>query len=197
VSALAGEVIPLGARYRVLLPTRPRRDAALRFLAGISPDSKSVGASLRLLRESAGGRVAIAFEDGGLLQWLDAWHNAVLPADFHAAEAVRQARRRARGIFAALGQDPDAVVNRPVDELSLLETRLVGFVKAMLLEPDLLVLDCLFERLGFEEQRRVRTWIEYCQARYPMRRMLYLGLAEVAAGLLEGFAEMSAGGDQA
>jgi hypothetical protein len=30
-----------------------------------------------------------------------------------------------------------------------------------------------------------------------MRRMLYLGLAEVAAGLLEGFAEMSAGGDQA
>ena len=189
MSGVAGkEVVPLGARYRLLVPTRPGRDAILRFLAGI--DAQGGDAVLGELHQAARGRVAIAFEDGGLLQWLNAWHNAVLPADFHAAEAVRQARRRARGIFAALGQDPDAVAKRPVEDLSLFEARLVGFVKAMLLEPDLLVLDCLFERLGHEEQRQVRGWIDYCQARYPLRRMLYLGLTEVNADLLAGFQAM-------
>lgn len=183
------EVIPMGARYRMLIPTRPQRDATLRFLAGVGDHQPTP--ALRTLREAAGGRVAIAFEDGGLLQWLDAWQNAVLPADFHAAEAVRQARRRARGIFAALGQDPDAIATRPVEDLSLFEARLVGFVKAMLLEPDLLVLDCLFERLGHEEQRQVRAWIDYCRARYPMRRMLYLGLTGVADALMEGFQELN------
>lgn len=193
-----GEAVPLGARYYLLVPARPRRDAILRFLAGIADapyeERDEAGAdSLRALRQAAQGRVAIAFEDGGLLQWLDAWHNAVLPADFHAADAVRQARRRARGIFTALGQDPDAVAMRPVEDLSLFEARLVGFVKAMLLEPDLLVLDGLFERLGHEEQRKVRSWIDYCQARYPMRRMLYLGLTEVGAELLAGFGPLLIG----
>ena len=188
------QFIPLGVRCRLVVPTRPQRDATLRFLAGVDaqPPAGEAEAGLRLLREAARGRIAIAFEDGGLLQWLDAWHNAVLPADFHAAEAVRQARRRARGILAALGHDPDAVSRWAVDDLSLLETRLVGFVKAMLLEPDLLVLDGLFERLGAEEQRQVQRWIDYCRARYPLRRMLYLGLSEVGAGLLAGFVPLSA-----
>ncbi len=182
--------VPLGARYRVLVPTRPRRDALLRFFAGLTGQAEDP--RLLVLREAVHGRVAIAFEDGGLLQWLDAWHNAVLPANYHAAESVRQARRRARGIFAALGQDPDAIAGKPIDELSLLQARLVGFVKAMLLEPGLLVLDCLFERLGFEEQRQVAGWIEYCRKRYPMRRMLYVGLTQASAALLDGFEELDA-----
>ena len=188
--AVQHEVVPLGARYRVLVPTRPRRDAMLRFLAGLAGEADDP--RLLLLREAAQRRVAIAFEDGGLLQWLDAWHNAVLPANYHAAENVRQARRRARGIFAALGQDPDAIAGKPVDELSLLQARLVGFVKAMLLEPGLLVLDGLFERLGSDEQRQVAAWIEYCRNRYPMRRMLYVGLTEVSPALLAGFEELDA-----
>jgi len=181
-------MISLGARYQLLMPTRASRDLALQFLCGITHQSPIP--ALRALREACAGKVAIAFEHGGLLQWLDAWQNTVLPADFHAAESVRQARRRARGILAALGQDPDVLADKAADELSLLETRLVGFVKAMLLEPQLLVLDGLFERLGFEEAREVRRWIDYCTERYPFRRMLYLGLSEVAPELLAGFSPL-------
>jgi len=181
-------MIAFGAKYKLIAPTRPRRDALLRFLSGLSTEEQDPG--VRLLRETAERKVAIAFEEGGLLQWLDAWQNAVMPADFHAAEAVRQARRRARGIFAALGHDADEIADKTVDDLTLFEARLVGFVKAMLLEPDLLVLDCLFERLGFEECRQVRRWIDYCAQRYPLRRMLYVGLSDVDSKLLDGFEEL-------
>ena len=181
-------MIPLGAQYKLVVPTRPRRDALLRYLSGLSVEEQDP--AVRLLRETAERNVAIAFEEGGLLQWLDAWQNAVMPADFHAAEAVRSARRRARGIFAALGHDADDIAEKTVDDLTLFEARLVGFVKAMLLEPQLLVLDCLFERLGFEECRAVRRWIDYCAQRYPLRRMLYIGLSEVSPELLAGFSPL-------
>ena len=188
---MSARAIPLWGEYRVFAPTRAGRDAMLRFLAGVA-GAEGVDEALQALREAAHGRVAIAFEDGGLLQWLDAWQNAILPADYHAREAVRQAERRARGLFAAFGRDPDSLAGRPIGELSLLEARLVGFVKAMLLEPELLVLDCLFERLGSDECREVRRWIDYWRARYPLRRVLYVGLAEPAEGLLAGFAPLEA-----
>ena len=182
-AALGGAVVPLGARYRLLAPARPYRDAVLRYLAGLDAEPPQDGAApkLRELRQAAGGRVAIAFEDGGLLQWLDPWQNAILPADFHALEKLRPARRRARGIFAALGHDPDVLAGRPVGGLSLLESRLVGFVKAMLMEADLLVLDGLHERLGPEEQQQVSGWIRLFRHRYPLRCLLYVGLHEEPA----------------
>jgi ABC-type lipoprotein export system ATPase subunit len=191
MSAILEAVLPLGARYRMTAPTRPYRDHVLRYLSGLEDTPPEDGAAprLRALREAAEGRIAIAFEDGGLLQWLDAWQNAVLPADFHAAEAPLPARRRARGIFAALGQDPDRLAGRPVSALTLFEARLVGFVKAMLMEADLLVLDGLLERLGGEEQRQVAQWIALFRSRYPLRRLLYVGLHDPGAAL-EGFAAL-------
>jgi ABC-type multidrug transport system ATPase subunit len=191
-AVLENAVIPLGACYRMLAPTRPYRDAVLRFLAGVDaapPQDEKVAPRLLTLREAAQGSVAIAFDDGGLLQWLDAWQNAVLPSDFR-AEQVREGRRRARGIFAALGQDPDRLAGRAVADLSLFETRLVGFVKAMLLEADLLVLDGLLERLGLAEQRQVCGWIDLYRRRYPLRRTLYLGLHAVDG--LDGFVDLEA-----
>lgn len=185
-ATLERDALGLGACCRLLAPTRPYRDAVLRYLAGLDaePPRDAAAPRLRQLREAAGGRCAIAFEDGGLLQWLDAWQNAILPADFHAREKLRAARRRARGIFAALGQDPDRLAGRPVEALSLLEARLVGFVKAMLLESEVLVLDGLYERLGGEERSRVSGWVALFRERYPLRRVLYLALhdaPEVAA----------------
>ena len=180
----------LGAKLSLFVPTRPRRDALVRFLSGVSQQEDDP--AIRALREAARGSVAVAFEDGGLLQWLDAWQNTVLPADFRASEPSRQARQRARGILAALGHGAEAIARQAPEELSLLEARLVGFVKAMLLEPQLLVLDGLFERLGPQECREVRRWIDYCAERYPLRRMLYVGLSEVQPALLAGFEPLGA-----
>jgi ABC-type lipoprotein export system ATPase subunit len=167
------------ARVRLTVPTRPARDAVLAYLTGLQPayEGPAVNA-LAELRRASRGRVAVAFEDGGLLQSLDAWGNTLLPVSYHAAEEAPAATRRAKGILAALGRRPEEFIGRHGSALTLHERRLVGFVRAMLVEPELLVLDRLFEDLGREERQSIAACIELFASRYPLRRMLYVGFAE-------------------
>ncbi len=187
-----------GTRQKLTAPTRPDRDSLLRFLTGVDAEltgcwtGAAIAQALSRLRRAAHGRVAVACEDGALLQWLDAWENTLLPVYFDPRGEEQVARWRARGVIASLAGAQDAFDGRSVGELSLFETRLAGFVKAMLVEPELLVLDCLFERLGYEEQRRARGFIELFERRYPMRSMLYVGLADADPGLLPGFVPLDA-----
>ncbi|MEA3195542.1 MAG: putative transport system ATP-binding protein [Betaproteobacteria bacterium] len=167
-------------RLRLTVPTRPARDAVLAFLTGLEPNfSGPLADALTELRDSSGNNVAIAFEDGGLLQSLDTWANTMLPVAYHAAGERHAAERRARGILAALGRRPEEFIGRPASALSLYERRLAGFVRAMLVEPGLLVLDRLFEELGRDERQGIAACIELFGRRYPLRRMLYLGFSDV------------------
>jgi ABC-type multidrug transport system ATPase subunit len=170
----------MGSRFRLTVPTRPARDAVLAYLTGLQPayEGPAIGALAELLRVSS-GNVAVAFEDGGLLQSLDAWSNTLLPVSYHAPEEAASAERRARGILAALGRTPEDFIGRPGSSLSLYERRLLGFVRAMLVEPELLVLDRLFEELGREERQGISACVDLFGLRYPLRRMLYLGLSDV------------------
>jgi predicted ABC-type transport system involved in lysophospholipase L1 biosynthesis ATPase subunit len=189
-----------GYAFQVAAPTRPARDALLAYLTGLDEELGGVwkearharaGAQFSRLRAASAGQVAIAFEDGGLLRSLDAWQNALLPVAFHAAQELDVAAWRARGILAVFGHRPEDFAGRWEADLSLYERRLLGFVKAMLLEPQLLVIDRLFEDLGFEEQRSIAGWLGLFRSRYPLRRMLYVGLTEAAPGLLAGFAPLA------
>jgi ABC-type multidrug transport system ATPase subunit len=169
-----------GRHLRLTVPTRPARDALLAYLTGLEAGYAGPGlAALAELRDASRRSVAIAFEDGGLLQSLDAWQNALLPVSYHAAGEVEVAVRRAHAILAALGRRPDEFVGRAGSSLSLYERRLAGFVRAMLVEPELLVLDRLFEELGREERRGIAACLDLFAARYPLRRMLYVGFSEV------------------
>lgn len=169
-----------GTRFQLIVPSRPARDAALAFLTGLEPDyAGAMTPALAALREASGNSVAVAFEDGGLLQSLDAWGNALLPVMYHAAGEAAQAERRARGVLAALGRKPMEFAGLPGGSLTLYERRLLGFVRAMLVEPQLLVLDRLFEDLGADERRGIVECIELFGRRYPLRRMLYVGFTDV------------------
>lgn len=169
-----------GAWLRMTVPTRPARDAVLAFLTGLDTDYDGpLAGRLASLKDSSKNDVAIAFEDGGLLQSLDAWGNTLLPVAYHAAEEAPAAERRARGILAALGRKPEEFVGRAAGSLTLYERRLAGFVRAMLVEPQLLVLDRLFEELGREERQGIAACIDLFGLRYPLRRMLYVGFSEV------------------
>jgi len=169
-----------GTRLRLTVPTRPARDAVLAFLTGLEASyGGPFAGALTELRDAAESNVAIAFEDGGLLQSLDAWQNTLLPVAYHAAHEVDVAVRRAHAIFAALGRRPAEFIGRPGNSLSLYDRRFAGFVRAMLVEPELLVLDRLFEELGRDERQGIAACIDLFGSRYPLRRVLYLGLSEV------------------
>ena len=170
----------MSARLRLTVPTRPAREAVLAFLTGLeaSYDGPFAGA-LTQLRDSSKNKVAIAFEDGGLLQSLDAWSNTLLPVAYHQSGETHAAERRAQGILASVGRRPEDFKGRPGSSLTLYERRLAGFIRAKLVEPELLVLDRLFEELGSEERRGIAACIDLFGLRYPLRRMLYVGFADV------------------
>lgn len=189
--------IPLGTSFSLVAAKRPDRDALLHYLTGLDDylpscwAESAIGATLRALREMSGARVAVAAEDGGMLQMLDGWKNIVLPLYYDSPAAAASAELRAELILQALGEGAAAFRGRPVAALSLYEQRLAGFVKAMLVEPQLLVLDGLHERLGSAEQRQVSAWIDLFRRRYPLRRVLYVGLTVLRdPDLLQGFAPL-------
>jgi ABC-type uncharacterized transport system YnjBCD ATPase subunit len=191
--------IRLGASFSLIAPKRPDRDALIQYLSGLSDEippcwaDTAVGSALHDLREASAAHVAVAAEDGALLQWLDSWNNIVLPLYYESPDAAAAAEQRAEAILLALGETSEIFRGRPVAALSLYEQRLAGFLKAMLVEPQLLVLDGLHERLGRAEQRQVTAWIELFSRRYPLRRMLYVGLAAIGEPqLLPGFAPLDA-----
>lgn len=189
--------IPLGTSLSLVAGTRPDRDALLHFLTGLEDElppcwaQSPIGATLCALREVSGAQVAVAAEDGGMLQWLDSWNNIVLPLYYDSPAVAAAAEQRAEAILLALGEDAEIFRSRPVATLSLYQQRLAGFVKAMLVEPQLLVLDALYERLGAAEQQQVTAWITLFRRRYPLRRMLYVGLTVLHdPELLPGFAPL-------
>jgi ABC-type uncharacterized transport system YnjBCD ATPase subunit len=115
--------------------------------------------------------------DGGLLNHLSVWQNLCLPLQYHALD-TNHLKEDAALIFILCGVDkanlPRLMENYP-DDLSLYEKRLVGFVRALLIEPSFLVLDNIFEGLSTLEKVQVSRWENVFKIRFPFRVLLYCG----------------------
>ena len=112
--------------------------------------------------------------DGGLMSHLSVWKNLCLPLEYHAQD-VRHVAEDASLLFALCGEDkislPRLMESYP-DTLSNYEKRLVGFVRALLLEPDVLVLDDVFDGLSDREKENALQWEKVFRLRFPFRVLL-------------------------
>jgi len=124
--------------------------------------------------------------DGGLMSHLNVWKNLTLPLEYHARD-VRHAAEDASLLFALCGEDktnlPRLMESYP-DTLSLYEKRLVGFVRALLLEPEVLVLDDVFDGLSTVDKEKALQWEKVFRWRFPFRVLLYRGEEEMMLGEL-------------
>lgn len=125
--------------------------------------------------------------DGGLLSHLSVWKNLVLPLEYRARD-VGHAAEDASLLFMLCGEDeaglPRLMASYP-DDLSLYERRLVGFVRALLLEPEVLVLDEVFDGLAAAEKEKALHWMQVFRLRFPFRVLLYRGPEDAALNDLE------------
>lgn len=115
--------------------------------------------------------------DGGLMSHLSVWNNLLLPLEYRARD-VRHAAEDAKLLFVLCGEDRAALprlLKRYPDALSLYERRLVGFVRALLLEPEVLVLDGTFDGLAAAEKEKALRWMQVFRLRFPFRVLLYRG----------------------
>lgn len=124
--------------------------------------------------------------DGGLMSHLNVQENLSLPLEYHALD-IRHAAEDAALLFELCGEDrtdlPKLMESYP-DTLSMYENRLVGFVRALLLEPEILVLDNVFDGLSTREKEKALQWESAFRLRFPFRVLLYRGQEEMMSGEL-------------
>jgi ABC-type molybdate transport system ATPase subunit len=128
------------------------------------------------------GEVSLAFpkilcadRDGGLLGHLTVWKNLTLPLEYHALD-MRHVAEDAVLLFTLCGEENVSdLLKRYPDSLSLYEKRLVGFVRALLLEPDVLVLEDVLEGLSDVDKKKTLNWEAVFRLRFPFRTVLHRG----------------------
>lgn len=123
--------------------------------------------------------------EGGLLSHLTVRRNLLLLLEYHGRDATH-AEEDAAMLLVLCGEDEaslNGLMERYPDSLSLYERRLVGFVRALLVEPETLVMEDIFEGISADEKARAMRWPEVFRLRFPFREMRYQkGVGMGAAG---------------
>lgn len=144
----------------------------------------------RLLASFAQSGLAAAVpSDGGFVGNLKVWENLVLPAAYHGRPQLAELDARADSIFRRIATDgrswADLCAQLP-ERLSRLELRSAAFVRAMLVEPEIMVYESLFEGLTRAEVGCVLAFDRVFHLYFPFRTSIWVDrelpmLPEVAA----------------
>lgn len=123
------------------------------------------------------GIAAVVPAQGRLIGNLSAWENIVLPLAYRDAAPARELEMRAESLFAQSGcsaQAMRAIAQRLPDRLSVYERRLVAFVRAMLAEPEVMVLDAVADGLPRADACRALGFAGLFRRHFPFRTTVHL-----------------------
>ena len=126
--------------------------------------------------------VVIVPHNGGLISNLRVWENIVLPVQYHGIEVAGNLEDYVEQLLIHCGLEDKAAVSELVlklpDQLSLYEKRLVGFVRAMLMSPELIIYDSLIEGLSRKELARVVRFDKVFRLYFPFRTSVLVSFEE-------------------
>lgn len=103
-------------------------------------------------------RVGAVLKDGGLISNLKVWENIVLPAWYHTGKKPEDMEEKAIQKFKEAGIEISylkELMGRLPGPLPLHEKRIIGLVRAMLMEPELMIYDSICEGLSPEMSDRL------------------------------------------
>jgi ABC-type transporter Mla maintaining outer membrane lipid asymmetry ATPase subunit MlaF len=144
-----------------MLELRPRAGSRL-FVLGAE-----VGALPEPERRALLGRVGFVPADGGLISSLNAWENISLPVSYHSPERIAGVFAEAQALLEELGGVDDGMLARLPEDLTPYEKRLAAFVRALLENPQLLVVEDLAAGLGPTKKQRIARFGEVYRRRCP------------------------------
>jgi len=134
----------------------------------------------------------IVAADGGLISNLPLLENITLPAEFHRVGSAADRESRLREVTRLFGKDGTLLraldVARPAS-LSPWQKRLAGFVRAMLMEPELIVFDSLFGGIGRADASKLREFKRIFHLHFPFRQVVFVNYAEEP--LLQGLVDQT------
>ncbi|HLP99384.1 MAG TPA: hypothetical protein VK149_13175 [Sideroxyarcus sp.] len=137
-------------------------------------------ALLKALGDQSG--VVIVPHNGGLISNLRVWENIILPVQYHGIEVAGKLEDNVVKLLLQCGLDDETAVTNLLlklpDQLSLYEKRLVGFVRAMLMGPELIIYDALNEGLSRKELARVIQFDKVFRLYFQFRTSVLVSFEE-------------------
>lgn len=128
---------------------------------------------------------AVVAHDGGLIGNLNVWENLALPVYYHAHRIPADLEARVIELFGRCGMSDElevrSLLRKRPSALSMFERRLVGFVRAMLEEPELIVYDRIYDGFTPEEAERMARMETLFYLYYPFRTSVLLSYHEHVA----------------
>ncbi len=152
-----------GYSYCLVVRSEAQRKAVLEALAA-QPDAAVVAAN------------------GGLISNLRVWENLILPVQYRNIQLGGKLEDNVVDLFEKCGvrdeQSFTKLMFKLPDQLSLYEKRLVSFVRAMLIMPELMVYDSLHEGLSRREMEKTARFDRIFRLYYPFRTSVLLNFEE-------------------
>lgn len=137
-------------------------------------------ALLNALANQAG--VVIVPHNGGLISNLRVWENIILPVQYHGIEVAGKLDDRVAQLLGQCGLADESAISELLlklpDQLSLYEKRLVGFVRAMLMSPELIIFDALNEGISRKEMPLVLNFDKIFRLNFPFRTSVLVSFEE-------------------
>lgn len=176
----------------IVTASQDQKNELLVLLTGLAPPAagrvRLLGEDLYALPEPARlalfRRVGVVPEHGGLINNLKAWENILLPAAYHHGRSAAQIERAVVGLLREGGVDEagtHAMMGRLPAGLTIHEQRLAALIRAMLMEPELMVYDSLFSGLEAGAAGRMQKLAARFHAARRGRSSLHLCPDEAAA----------------
>lgn len=126
--------------------------------------------------------VIIVPHNGGLISNLQVWENIILPVQYHGIELAGTMEENVVSLLLQCGVADESAVSdlllKHPEQLSLLEKRLVGFVRAMLMSPELIIYDTLNEGLSRKELVRMARFDRVFRLYFPFRTSVLVSFEE-------------------
>lgn len=167
--------VPMGANHRVgglsdtqkaqlvsaFLDLKPEQGTRLVLLGA---DVSGLGpAELAVLR----ARLAFLPAAGGLISNLNAWENIVLPFGFHHPKRLRGIAAQVHDLLGRLGADPRSLLAKLPEVMSRFEMKITGYVRILLENPELVLIEDLFGGLDAGERADAEGFPAVYQTKCP------------------------------
>jgi ABC-type proline/glycine betaine transport system ATPase subunit len=119
--------------------------------------------------------------DGGLISNLPVQENVILQAEFHGVGSDADREDRLNELMQLFGNEAAVLRTlwyaRPA-RLTPFQKRLAGFMRAMLMEPQMMVFDLLFDGISRSHAAKAREFKRVFHLYFPFRHVVFVNYAD-------------------